>query len=153
MSYLGNTEKPWLPYCLRCMVTQVLIILGCKDGRELLQGVFESSLRRTSGFSWVVDGPVIRPFPAPCLAGVIVFLPSASNPTTGSSTVLGFLGRKTLLLRQLPFYGRFRWTRHHRDLASNLFLLRCILHDDDSSLGNLHLCTRVDGMVRKLAKK
>ena len=87
------------------MVTQVLIILGCKDGRELLQGVFESSLRRTGGFSWVVDGPVIRPFPALCLAGVIVFLPSAFNPTTGS---IGLLRETTLLLRQLPFCGRFR---------------------------------------------
>ena len=53
---------------------------------------FESSLKRTGDFSWVVDGPVIKPFPVLCLAGVIVFLPSASYPTTGSSSVLGFLG-------------------------------------------------------------
>ena len=46
------------------------------------------------GFSWVVDGPVIKPFPAPCLAGIIVFLPSAFNPTIGSRTILGFLGRR-----------------------------------------------------------
>ena len=54
----------------------------------------ESSRRRMGGFSWVVDGLFIKPFPVPCLVGVTVFLPSDSSPTTGSKMILGFLGRR-----------------------------------------------------------
>ena len=36
----------------------------------------------------------MRPFPPPCLAGVIVLLPSAIRPMTGSVETLYFLGAR-----------------------------------------------------------
>ena len=35
-------------------------------------------------FSWLVDGAFIKPLPNPCFARVMVFVPSAINPMTGS---------------------------------------------------------------------
>ena len=53
---------------------------------------FKSSRRRTGGFL-VTKGPFMKPFPAPYLAEVAVFLPPASSPTMGSRVILGFFGR------------------------------------------------------------
>ena len=37
----------------------------------------------------------MKPFHAPYLAGVTIFAPSASNPTTGSNLTLGFFGGRS----------------------------------------------------------
>ena len=52
---------------------------------------FESSRRRTDVFLAKGSGPVISPLPFPRPGLMTVVLPSASNPTTGSGTILGFL--------------------------------------------------------------
>ena len=38
--YLSDDKKSWLPHCLRGVITQVLIVLRCHDGRNLLQDMF-----------------------------------------------------------------------------------------------------------------
>ena len=58
---------------------------------------FESSWRRSGGYSWLVDGAFIVPLPALCFTGVTVFAPSAISPTTGSKGTLGFLARRSPL--------------------------------------------------------
>ena len=74
---------------------------------NLSRTYLESLRRRTGGFSWEDDGPIMKPFPAPCLAGVIVFAPFACNPTTGSNVTLGLFGawsylEGTFLLEDRP---------------------------------------------------
>ena len=64
---------------------------------SLSRAYLESSRRRTGGFSYEDDGPFMKPFLAPCLAGVIVFAPSACNPTTGSNVTLGLFGARSCL--------------------------------------------------------
>ena len=59
---------------------------------SLSKAYLEFSRGRTGGFSWDMDGPFMKPFPTPYLARVTVFIPLASNPTTGSNETLGFFG-------------------------------------------------------------
>lgn len=37
--YLSNAEKPHIHYCFSGMVVEVLIVIGCNNGRELLQRI------------------------------------------------------------------------------------------------------------------
>ena len=90
--YLGNTKKARLPYGLRRMVSQVFIILGANDRRELFQG-----RSRTGGFFWLPGGGIIRPLPPPCLAGVIVLAPSTIRSRIGSEETFCFLGARSPL--------------------------------------------------------
>ena len=38
--YLRNREEPHLPYCLRGVIPQILIVLQRDDRRKFLQGIF-----------------------------------------------------------------------------------------------------------------
>ena len=69
----------------------------------------ESLWRRTSGFSLEVDGPFMKPFPAPCLAVATVFVPSAFNPTTGSNVTLGLFGRRSCFDGTFLLKDRWLW--------------------------------------------
>ena len=53
---------------------------------------FESSQRRTGGFSAEGTELVISPFPLPWTGFVTVFLPSAFNPKQVQEQTLGFFG-------------------------------------------------------------
>ena len=85
--YLGNAKDARPPHGLRCVVAQVLVIINRDDGRELFQR------RRMGAFSVAGTKPVVSPLPLPRPS----FFSSTLRPTTVLGTILGFLGRQSVV--------------------------------------------------------
>ena len=145
--YLSNVKKPRLPHGFSSMVAQVLVVVGCNDGRELFQRV-RRILTEENGWFFSDGGRALHEtlalsWPKGC--GRLLSFSFYPYNELGNS--LGLLGVTVEFLLLLPFGRRFGRTHPYRSLILNLFFQSSLLLDISSSPSSIHLCTKVDGCL------